>query len=94
MAKQTIEQWVCDGVNGRACGKTLALPSDGLVIRGAVSLPGSEAPVVGPTPNVRNGGAAETALCWACWHRAVSDPLLAEARRAEAAYSEELYRDK
>lgn len=75
MAKQTIEQYTCDGARGNACGKVLAHPGDGLVIRGTVHTIGTEAPAVGPAPGLRNGASEETALCWACWHARVTDPL-------------------
>lgn len=74
MAKKTVEVYACDG-----CRRDLGA-GDGLVIHGQVYGAGPRAagakPLVGPTPGVRDGSAAETALCWACFRKATNEPQL------------------
>ena len=81
MAKKTIELMVCDGCSGE-----LRSHDDGLVFNGSVT-------VSGPNPKSIVGGSGG-ALCWKCWHKAVHDPVLAEARRGDAAYLDTLYRER
>jgi hypothetical protein len=76
MAKETVTRVVCDGINGRRCGKALS-GDDGIIIRGSIHSAG-ERPLISSSSS--GGGAlGELALCWSCFHTACpGDSVLKE----------------
>ena len=85
METTTVTYPVCGGNNGRRCGKVLSGANDGIVVHGHITSTGPDAdrgvPIVGSKPGVRDGSPAVHALCWACFHARVQDPVLIAARR-------------
>ncbi len=90
MASKTVTYPVCDGAS---CEKILDGANDGIVIHGYIMPTGVQkketAPLVGSQSNTVMGKPTVVTYCWACFHKLVSDSVLAKAKREVKSAQEE-----